>query len=64
LEKLKRDSSFMILWEQTQEKARIGRSIGVEEISKEENRRTGFAGEIYEILLTVESGRSCVGFSS
>jgi hypothetical protein len=46
VDKLRRDSSFVILWEQTQERLRAGRSFGAEEILKEENQRPGFAGRI------------------
>jgi hypothetical protein len=63
VDKLRRDSSFMILWEQTQEKVRTGQSFGAEEILKEENQRSRFAGEIHEVPSTVRSGRDCGGFS-
>jgi hypothetical protein len=63
VDKLRRDSSFVILWEQTQEKVRTGWSFGAEEILKEENQWSGFAGEIREVPSTVRSGRDCGGFS-
>jgi hypothetical protein len=36
VDKLRRDSSFVILWRRTQEKVRTGRSFRAEEILKEE----------------------------
>jgi hypothetical protein len=48
IDKLRRDSSFVIPWRRTQEKVRIGRSFGAEEFFKEKkstarSRRGRFA---------------------
>jgi hypothetical protein len=44
VDKLRRDSSFVILWEQTQERFEQEEALEQEEILKEENQRPGFAG--------------------
>jgi hypothetical protein len=44
--KLRRDSSFLILWEQTQEKVRTGRELEQEKSSRRRINGPGFAGRI------------------
>jgi hypothetical protein len=63
VDKLRRDSSFVILWRRTQEKVRTGRSFERKKSSRRRINGQGSQEEIREIPLTVRSWRSCEGFS-
>jgi hypothetical protein len=61
VDKLRRDSSFVILWEQTQERLEQEEALEQKKSSRRRINGQGSQEENREIPLTVRSGRSCAG---